>query len=436
MGVRFPPVGPIHEELTMNQIVLHLDDIRTSHDENVFKAFEMSSAPRTIFGAINLSFGFSSNPNVLNHQETSEVFLGLASVINWSFSELFYTDRYLYSDDVIKQGFLKNTAFTVSAGNNAGCGSPGEFAFFVTRPQDSIPKGYYQKPAFERIDTTASSPYDFTVGSIQTFRWNFTDKDFNDPQARAIKDAVFDIACFSEVAPRFVDFYTYGDAGTSFAAPFVAGLITRIRSDNPDYDLNQIRTVLERNSKLMQFERYPSYEPPYGEKIKLIVQVLDPYDLENNKIRDGRMGESINLFTDGITREDYTFTFDTTHRIDIHTKVDGIYEILFGRNPDQAGLNWWLENIKLNGWSVSEVINRFCDSEESNWFNSESAERTSMVPLIERVQALHHVGLSREPSLEETVRAIEYYNDNGENWSKFVADFIGYHKIETENLVW
>jgi hypothetical protein len=420
----------------MKNLVIHMDNLLSNHDEMVFDAFRLTRSPESIFGTVHIDYGWTEGSDGTYYKTASESLIGFASAINWSFSELIYTDKYNYSkDDVVKKGFLENTAFTVSAGNNSGCGSSTNWPVFFVRSKDDIPEGMYQLPAFDRIDFTASSPYDFTVGSIKTFQWNIDNVVVNNPQSRATKDAVFDIACFSEVAPRFVDFYTYGDQGTSFAAPIVAGLITRILEDNPNYNLNEIRTILERNSKLMEFERYSDYSFP-SEKTKLFVQVLDPYDLENNLTRDGRLGHSIKLFTDGITREDYTFTFDTTHRIDMHTKVDGLYEILFGRNPDQAGLDWWLENITSKGWSVSEVINRFCYSEESNWFNSDDAERTSMVPLIERVQALHHVGLSREPSLQETVQAIEYYNDIGENWNKFVADFIGYHKIEVLNLVW
>lgn len=418
----------------MNKIVFNVDVIDSTHDEMVFTAFKNLAAENVVYGTLNRPYNQADKPFMPSYEDVSFALVGVADVINWSFSELIYTDNYNYSkDDVIRKGFLENTAFTVSAGNNAGCGGDGQFALFLIRSGVEIPEGMYARPAFERIDITSSSPYDFTVGSIQTFRWNTTGYEPSMTEFRAIKDAVFDIACSSEVAPRFVDFYSYGDLGTSFAAPGVAGLITHILQDNPDYDLNQIRTVLERNSKLMEFERYTDYALP-TEKTKLIVQVLDPYDLENNTIRDGRVGSGIDLFTNGITREDYTFTFDTTHIIDTQTKVDGLYEILLGRNPDQGGLDSYVNLIEKNNWNLQDVITTFANSDEArenNWFNLPNAEATSQVALIERVQALYHVGLTREPSLQETVNVIDHYkNKLNENWQQLVSDFVGLYNVD------
>jgi len=419
--------------------VFHMDNLLSNHDEMVFDAFKLTRSLQSIFGSVHIDYSGDKETGGFYYKTASESLIGFASVINWSFSERIYTDKYnYYKDDVIRKGFLENTAFTISAGNNTGCGSPTNWPVFFVRSKDSIPEGMYQLPAFDRIDVTASSPYDFTVGSIKTFQWNINNVDINNPQSRATKDAVFELACFSEVAPRFVDFYTYGDQGTSFAAPIVAGLITRILEDNPNYNLNEIRTVLERNSKLMEFERYSDYSFP-SEKTKLFVQVLDPYDLENNLIRDGRLGHSINLFTDGITKNDYTFTFDTTHVIDTRTKIDGMYEIILGRNPDQDGLDYQVDYIEKHNWSVSDLINAFINSteaKEKNWFNSADAEATSQVSLIERIQALYHIGLTREPSLEETVFAIDHYSNINENWQQLVVDFLGYYNINVSELTW
>jgi hypothetical protein len=358
----------------MTQIVLNLDDILSSHDERVFSAFQSTAAANTLFGSIN---------SIFNYREVSEILLGISSVINWSFSELIYTDRYNY-DDVIKTGFLQDVAFTKSAGNNTGCSNFTASGLILVRPDIADGNGIYQLPAFDRIDVTASSPYDFTVGSV-------TDS--------------FDLACFSESAPRFVDFYVSSIEGTSFAAAKVAGLITQIKEDYPAYTLNHVRTVLERNSNLIEFERPLSYTTE-SENVVFIAQVLDP----NN--------------------------FDTRHRIDMQTKVDGLYEVLFGRNPDKVGLEWWLENIKANQWSVSEVIDRFLDSTEAVWYSSDQAESSSKAPLIERVQAMYHIGLSREPTLEETTNLLDRYATIGENWKQMMVDFTGMYDINKDFLSW
>lgn len=389
-------------------IVFNLDAISGTHGQNVFTAFRNMSAENVIYGTLNRSYQQTDRPT---YEEISAALIGVADVINWSFGRLQWVQDYAY-DSVIKDGFLKGTAFTVSAGNWGQGGV------------ESINSaGEISQPGFDKIGIVQSSPYDFTVGSISTFDWDRQ----NPIDDRATKDAKFELADFSEVAPRFVDFYTYGDGGTSFAAPRVAGLITQILEDNPDYDLNQIRTVLERNSDLVEFER---------EGNRWIAQVLDPYDLENNTVRDGRLGNGIDMFTDGITKDDYTFTFDTTHIIDTRTKVDGLYEILFGRNPDQGGLDWYVNAIEADGWKLQDVITTFVNSEEMQlgWFDSPDAESTSQVPLIERVQALYHVGWSREPTLEETVDLIDYYHKQlDENWQQLAIEFIGHYSVDLNN---
>lgn len=386
----------------MTSIVFNIDVIKTSHDETVFTAFNNLAVDNVIYGTINRPNSLSIIPS---SEDISLALIGIADIINWSFSRPQWVEDYSY-DSVIKDGYVKNTAFTVSAGNWGQGGVIGV----------NLNTADYTEPAFNKIAINQSSPYDFTVGSMTTFEWNYQ----NVIDGRATKEAKFELSDFSEVAPRFVDFYTYGDSGTSFAAPRVAGLITHILEDHPDYDLNQIRTVLERNSDLVEFERDGN---------RWIAQVLDPYDLKNNTIRDGRLGNSIDMFTDGITKYDYTFTFDSLHLIDTRTKVDGLYEIIFGRNPDQGGLNEYVNAIEFKDWTLQDVINTFVSSEEFGWFTSSDAEATSQVALIERVQALYHVGLSREPTLEETVNLIDQYKTD-ENWQQLVGNFTNFYLLD------
>jgi len=386
----------------MIPIVFNLDAIGLGHDKSVFTAFKNLAVDNVLYGTVNRSSKLKIKPS---SDDLSFALIGIADVINWSFGRALWVEDYGY-DSVIKDGYLKNTAFTVSAGNR------GEGGVIGIDPKT----GDYTEPAFNKIAINQSSPYDFTVGSMTTFDWNYE----NVIDGRATKEAKFELADFSEVAPRFVDFYTYGDSGTSFAAPRVAGLITHILEDHPDYDLNQIRTVLERNSDLVEFERDGN---------TWIAQVLDPYDLENNTVRDDRLGNGIDMFTDGITKDDYTFTFDTLHVIDTRTKVDGLYEIIFGRNPDRSGLEFYVNAIESDDWTLQDVMKTFLASNEFGWFTSSDAEATSRVALIERVQALYHVGLSREPTLEETVNVIDHYKTD-ENWQELVSEFANFYSID------
>lgn len=374
-------------------LVLNVDILSITHDESVADAFRnVDNSSKTIYGTIDRSRG---------HTEQTKKFIGVADVINWSFSQVEWTKDYNYGDTLQKQAFLAGTAMTQSAGNAANDS-------YVTFNKAGEPTS----PEFSAIGVLQASPYDFTVGAIKTFEWS-KNKVIDD---RSTKTAKFELAEFSEVAPKFVDFFTYGDLGTSFAAPTVAGLISRIMQDHPDYTLNDVRTVLERNSKHIEFERDGN---------KWVAQVLDPYDLENNKIRDGKLGDAIKLFTDGIKRSDYTFTFDTEHKIDKWTKLDGLYEILLDKNYDQQSFNALLAKID-NGSTFLEIAGQV----------NQLASGDGQAPIIERVQALYHVCLDREPTSEETVAVIDYYSANNENFEKVAVDFVGYYNVDLNTLGW
>ena len=372
-------------------LLLNVDILSTTHDESVADAFRnIDNSSKTIYGTIDRSRG---------HTEQTKKFIGFADVINWSFSQLEWTKNYNYGDTIQKQAFLAGTAMTQSAGNAANDG-------YITFNKNGEPTS----PEFSAIGILQASPYDFTVGAIKTFDWN----ENKVIDGRATKVAKFELAEFSEVAPKFVDFFTYGDQGTSFSAPTVAGLISKILQDHPDYTLNDVRTVLERNSKHIEFERDGN---------KWIAQVLDPYNLENNKVRDGKLGDGVKLFTDGIKRSDYTFTFDTQHKIDKWAKLDGLYEIFLNRNHDQASFEYWMSK----DISLVEAIESF---------SALKTESEPLVGIIERVQALYHVGLDREPTAEETVAVIDYYAANNENFNKVAIDFVGYYNIDLNTLGW
>lgn len=396
-------------------IVVNVDEITDYHDDAVALAFQNLAPVGVLYATVDRRYDPKDN-KTLTVEESAAKLIGFADVINWSFSKMEWTSHYDYSNTVIKQGYLKNTAFTTSAGNQ------GEGFVYGYNPETGIST----YPGWGRIAKYQSTPYDFTIGAIDTFDWKYPESTSDDPDNYK-KVAKFELATFSEVTPKFVDFYTQGDGGTSYAAPRVAGMIAHIKQYNPNYNLNEIRTILERNSKYLTFERDGN---------TWTAQVLDPWNMQTNMIRDGRAGKSINMFTDGITESDYTWTFDPKHIIDQKTKVEALFEVFSARNPSQEIFNTWMDIVDKNKLTVAEAVNAYVKSALFGSLDAMPKDVDSKVPLIERVQGLYHLGLDREPTLEETVVAIDHYSATGENFKQLIVDFVGYYNIDLSTQTW
>lgn len=396
-------------------VVVHVDEITNWHDDSVALAFHNYAPAGVLYATVDRSYD-PGNTKALTEVQSAAKLIGLADVINWSFSKSLWVDNYDFSNTVIKQGYLKNTAFTISAGNE------GEGLVIGYDPLTKITTN----PGWGRIAEYQSTPYDFTIGAIDTFDWKYPNATSDDPEVYK-KIAKFELASFSEVTPKFVDFYTQGDGGTSFAAPRVAAMIAHIKQFNPNYNLNEIRTILERNSKYLTFNRDGN---------TWVAQVLDPWNMETNTIRNGRDGKTVNMFTDGITEKDYTWTFDLKHTIDQKTKVEALFEIFYAVNPSEQELNTWMNIVDKDKLTVEQATSAFVNSALLGSLDYMPKDTDSKVALIERVQALYHLGLDREPTLDETVMAIDYYNDTGQNFKQLIVDFVGYYAVDLSTQIW
>lgn len=390
-------------------IVINVDEITDYHDDAVALAFKNLAPAGVLYATVDRSYD-KNNTKTLTIEQSAAKLIGIVDVINWSFSKTRWTSNYDYSNTVIKQGYLKNTSFTISAGNE------GELMVAGYDPVTNT-KTY---PGWGRIAEYQSTPYDFTIGAIDTFDWKYPNATSDDPEVYK-KIAKFELASFSEITPKFVDFYTQGDGGTSFAAPRVAGMIAHIKQYNPNYNLNEIRTILERNSKYITFNRDGN---------TWVAQVLDPWNMETNTIRNGRDGKTVNMFTDGITQNDYTWTFDPKHIIDQKTKVEALFEVFYATNPSQQEFNIWMNIVDKDKLTVEQTVSAFIKSALFGNLNYMPKDTDSKVALIERVQGLYHLGLNREPTLEETAMVIDYYNAIGENFKQLIVDFVGYYNID------
>lgn len=396
-------------------IVVNVDEIIDYHDDSVALAFQNLAPPGVLYATVDRSYS-ENDTRTLTIEQSATKLIGFVDVINWSFSKTRWTSDYNYSNTVIKEGYLKNTAFTVSAGNE------GEGFTIGYDPVTNITT----YPGWGRIAEYQSTPYDFTIGAIDTFDWKYPSSTSDNSEVYK-KVAKFELASFSEVTPKFVDFYTQGDGGTSFAAPRVAGMIAHIKQYNPNYNLNEIRTILERNSKYLTFERDGN---------TWVAQVLDPWNMQTNTIRNERDGKTINMFTDGITKNDYIWTFDPKHVIDQKTKIEALFEVFYATNPSQQEFNTWMDIVDKDKLTVEQAITRFIKSALFGNLDYMPKDIDSKVALIERVQGLYHLGLSREPTLEETVMAIDYYSTTGENFKQLIVDFVGYYNIDLSTQTW
>lgn len=304
---------------------------------------------------------------------------GEYDVINWSFGgENRDGSNYMY-DHSARDAFKEGSAVTVAAGNSG---------------------------RFDLLETQRS-PFDFTAGAMKTFDFNAD----NLVDGRATKDAEWEVAWFTNQNPQFVDFYTYGDYGTSFAAPRLGSYISLIREDNPNASLSSIRTILEKNSDYQEIDT---------EEGSWFIQILDPYDLENNTVRDGRTGYKTQIFSDAAPESEYDFNFIFDDTINTRVRTEGLYEVYLNRNPDPDGLDWWVNEIEENDLNFENLENWFTivDEEESL---PEDNEYT--VPLIEKVQGLYHVHLGRESTDEEVLNHIDYIGETGISWNSFIDEW-------------
>jgi len=359
-------------------IAVSIEEIKwgATHAKFVSSAYAETAHPNAIYGVIDRSSGIEDDydadisKQLANAYETTAALAGSVDVINWSFGDprdesqgTEYTN-----ESVIEGAFEKGTAVVTAAGNS-------------NRREET--------PVSQR------SPYDFTIGSISTN--GVASLNWVDPV-----EAEFEPAWYNNTNPMFVDFYTYGNNGTSYSAPRVAGYITHILENNPNASLSEIRTVLEKNSKYM--ETGDSREP-------WTIQVLDPYDFENNLVRDGAIPvkhEYAKIFLEDAPRDEYEFNFDFDASIDAGVRVEAAYEVLFGRNPDQEGLDYWTQQVVSEEITMDSLIQHFTKKDEFVLNNENETE----VALIEQVQGLYHLFLGRESTDEEVDMCIDYISEN------------------------
>jgi len=360
-------------------IAISIERFGTTHAERVSEAYAETAHPGAVYGVLDRSAGtlgvtdpYSSVEEQLQKlSELTKTLAGSVDVFNWSFGGSSPRNNVYLLDGDVEYAFEQGTAVVTAAGND------------------------YRN---EDFPVQQRSPYDFTIGAMETFAED------EDSVFRLSDDAVLQLADYTNGGPKFVDFYTYGNNGTSYAAPRAMGYITHILEDNPDASLSEIRTVLEKNSKYMEtgLDREP-----------WTIQVLDPYDFENNTVRDGTTHVPKKIFTEEAPKSEYDFNFDTDATIDAGVRVEAAYEVLFGRNPDQAGLDYWTEQVENDEISIQELIQHFIKQDEFV-LNSETETE---VALIEQVQGMYHLFLGRESTDEEVDMCIDYIGENQLQWN-------------------
>lgn len=372
-------------------IAISIESFGTRHAERVSEAYAETAHPDAVYGvidrtaeALGVTDPYASAEEQLQKlSELTKTLAGSVDVFNWSFGGSSPKNNEYLTEGDIEYAFEQGTAVVTAAGNSY--------------LNDDFP-------------VEQRSPYDFTIGAMETFA------DRDDSIFMLSDNAELEIADYTNGGTQFVDFYTYGNNGTSFAAPRAMGYITHILEDNPDASLSEIRTVLEKNSKYMEtgLDREP-----------WTIQVLDPYDFENNTVRDGTTHVPKKIFTEEAPKSEYDFNFDTDASIDAGVRVEAAYEVLFARNPDQAGFDYWTEQVENDEISVHNLIHHFMAQDEFV-LNSEAETE---VALIEQVQGLYHLFLGRESTDEEVDTCIDYIGENQLQWNDALTTWTNVYGI-------
>lgn len=384
----------------MTTATVVIDNTYTSHATKVSESLSEFAPDTNLHYMGHIRY---SRDMIDNYKYVTSNLAGSVDAITWPFSYgEDHLSKYIY-DGPVRDAFVEGTAVVSSAGNFGDNLMPETQRYF----------------------------FDFTVASIKTFEWD--EDDFVGD--RATKDAVWEVADFSNQNPQFVDFYTYGDGGTSYAAPRVAGLIAQIRDQNPDVSLSSIRTILEKNSTYEFVEPSLTYSPDrdpieYG---SWYIQVLDPYDLQNNLVRDGKTGYEHLIFsnstpvgfsTHGVSESEYVFDFTFDDTIDTRVRTEALYEVYLNRNPDQEGLDWWVDRIDDEGTNFNDVIDFFKHVRDNDLDGAiDVSQYDHGAPLIEKIQGLYHAHLGRESGDAEVVTAIDYMTQNNMSWEQYVGEW-------------
>jgi hypothetical protein len=376
-------------------IAISIERFGSTHAQRVSEAYAETAHPDAVYGVLDRTAGalgvtdpYASREEQLQKlSELTKTLAGSVDVFNWSFGGSSPRNNEYLTEGDIEYAFERGTAVVTAAGNN------------------------YLNNNFP---IEQRSPYDFTIGAMQTYA-------DGDDIFLLSDNATLEIADYTNGGPKFVDFYTYGNNGTSFAAPRAMGYITHILGDNPDASLSEIRTVLEKNSKYMEtgLDREP-----------WTIQVLDPYDFENNTIRDGTDHVYARIFTDEAPKSAYEFNFDTDASIDARVRVEAAYEVLFKRNPDQQGLDYWTEQVESGSTSIHNLIHHFMDQDEYIL----SSEKETQVALIEQVQGLYHLFLGRESTDMEVDMCIDYIGQNQLSWSESLNTWLYTYGVANDSI--
>lgn len=72
-------------------------------------------------------------------------------------------------------------------------------------------------------------------------------------------------------------------------------------------------------------------------------------------------------------------------------EIAGLYQTVLGRAPDQAGLDWWVDNASKNNFTITDVMGDFYKSAEYQSIHGSHADGLDMVP-FDNYRANLHAG--------------------------------------------
>jgi hypothetical protein len=298
-----------------------------------------------------------------------QYYAGKTTVINASWQIGDYTDRYTRISE-INYAMKKGTTVVMAAGNIFS--------------QDAYNTHF--------VPESSTSAFDITAGALQGINSANLSNIVGNTGIRRYD--TWKIADYSFSNPRFVDYFlsgyatdyvfladkdfVYSTTGTSFAAPELAGYIAQIKDKNPNYNLSQIRVVLEKNSS--------SIEGKNGQVVDAIMNF------------DSNIDDSL----------------------DAKVLIEDMFEVFQGRNPTDQEVD---ALVSMSTWDGKKnhqgqyFINSIANSDiilTSVLINADIENKD--VPLIDQISGLYHLFLGVDPGNRHLEKWVDYYIRSGEDW--------------------
>jgi hypothetical protein len=478
-----------------NLSMMIVDEIDDDHEEKVVAKAKGFLPEKAFIGVMDVFYQSELDNTTKTFTEYPgfadivDYMSGRTDVINISWSLQNLTNEYNYNDDLNILTALKQSTFTVFSAGNIH-----DSEFYNTNfvPESSTSPYDFTVGALAGLHSPIID-LKTSVGKYNNYK--VADYSYSNPR---FVDYFLSGHATNWYTVKSDGTVSFGASqGTSYAAPELAGIILQIKDWYPHYGYSQIRTMLEKNSTSMigknqkVIDTITSISKTVNARLDtkvLIEDLIEIFQGRNatdqevaelaNTVRyksasgnfyNQSVGKAYRIYKSAFDREPDSLGLEHwTNQIDQGTSLESVaqafidsqefrdlygtntsaqdfvtklYQNVLDRNPDPAGLTWWLDTVN-KGKSWSKVLVDFSESQENknnvlpfinnetaitNWSNADeivtsiaknAQTENQDVPLADQISALYHVFLDREPTLIELETWVDVYSDKNENWAE------------------